>query len=100
GSDSVDIAHTDFIDLPSDWQNETLKSVELAVAMVVASQEAGEDVHSADFMEKAAAVIHAHWRIRHGHEEWVAGSPLEGDYKLMPEHEKEKDRVFVRCALA
>ncbi len=99
GTDKVDIAHTTFHNLPNDWQKETQVSIEVALAAVIASAEAGEDVNTIEFVERTSALIHAHWRLRHGQEEWVVGSVLEGGYAQMSDIEKEKDRIFVRCAI-
>ena len=89
---TVDIAHTDYADLPEKWQTEKRLSAESALARVAA---ATGDHSGAAALEKAAAGIHADWLSRNG--EW-APAPQAVPYEQLSEAEKEKDRVVARDA--
>lgn len=89
GTDQVDIANTDFNDLPSDWQEENMAA---AVAVTNA-------VEQSPTVESAAAKVHDAWLDRHGREEWVKEAGLDVPYDQLPAEEKEKDRSQVMTML-
>ncbi|PIR05512.1 hypothetical protein COV56_02355 [Candidatus Kuenenbacteria bacterium CG11_big_fil_rev_8_21_14_0_20_37_9] len=55
GTDEVDIANTDYINLPSDWQAENKASAEVAVDEVLKNKEKNFDN---SFIEAVSAVVH------------------------------------------
>lgn len=90
GAEKVDIANTDYKDLPEDWQAENKQGAESAVRAV---KEHGGDV------EAASEAVHDDWVNRHKDEEWAKEAGLLEPYDKLTEEEKEKDREFVRAAL-
>ena len=100
GTDEVDIANTQFKDLPSNWQYENLEAARTAIDLVFADVMMAEDIDE-EKMERMAGEVHKAWV---GRNDWVKdpqyGNPvLAGDYESLPEEEKEKDRAQLRLAI-
>ncbi len=100
GTDDVDIANTAFKDLPSNWQYENLEAARTAIDLVFADVMMAEEIDE-EKMEEMAAKVHEAWIKRN---DWVKhpeyGDPvLAGEYKTLPEAEKEKDRAQLRLAI-
>ena len=95
GSDTVDIAASGFEELPADWQVENLIAAEQVVGHIEAAEAKGEPLDDG-FVERTAALLHAHWVARHGDNAPVA---LRADFADLPSEEQDKDRVQVRLAL-
>lgn len=85
----VDIANTDYRDLPLKWKEETYSSVKVAVDALIADPEASVD--------DGAETVHDEWVARN--REW-ADPALTVPYSELPEHEKQKDRDYVVIAMA
>lgn len=83
----VDIANTDYKNLPKKWQAENKASAESAIAAVQAH----------DNVDSAASQIHDDWLSRNG--DW-APDEQKLPYSELSEVEKEKDRVVARAAAA
>ena len=96
GVTEVDIASLAYTELPSDWQGENKLGAECAVDCVVAvlGQSRALD---AGFIEEASATQHDEWLKRNG--SWAPESQ-KLPYAQLTEDEKEKDRFFVRQAIA
>lgn len=82
----VDIANTDYADLPPRWQAEN------AAAAAGAIQAVSENPRD---LEAAASAVHDDWLSRNG--EW-AEPEQKLPYEQLSEVEKEKDRVVVHAA--
>ena len=100
GTDDVDIANTEFKDLPSNWQFENLEAAKVAIDTVFGDVMTGETIDD-EKMEEMASKVHEAWV---GRNDWVKdpewGDPvLAGAYKDLPEEEKEKDRAQLRLAI-
>ncbi len=93
----LDIAHTDWDDLPADWKDMT--SAEIAVREVeIAAASAGdsEKVFDESFVERVAELIHVAWLEKRG----ATATPVQlEDYRNLPHEEKVKDRLFVESAI-
>ncbi|MBB4019685.1 hypothetical protein GGR16_004740 [Chelatococcus caeni] len=96
GRTTIDIANTDYRDLPSDWQAENKASAEVAVDCVLKAFGQGGALDGA-FVERAAEVVHDAWLARNG-----AWAPEEQKlpYPQLTEAEKDKDRFWIRNAVA
>jgi len=86
----VDIANTDYADLPEQWQRENRESARSAIEAARANGGANADV------EAVAEAVHVAWLERNG--EW-AEEVQKRPYADLPEDEKEKDRVVAREAI-
>ncbi|WP_433226366.1 hypothetical protein [Microtetraspora malaysiensis] len=96
GADRVDIANTGYRDLPADWQRENRESAIVAVRLVTEGRRRGADLSGEEFMESASHAVHEAWLVRNGRR---ASPEQRLPYRLLPEAEKEKDRLVVRLAL-
>lgn len=85
----IDIANTNYADLPEKWQAENKASAESALRAIAENPDAR--------MEELAAIVHDQWLERNG--SW-APEELKVDYWDLPEREKQKDRDVVNAALA
>ncbi|WP_066947687.1 hypothetical protein [Microtetraspora fusca] len=56
----------------------------------------GADLYGEEFMESASHAVHEAWLVRNGRR---ASPEQRLPYRLLPEAEKEKDRLVVRLAL-
>lgn len=122
GTDKVDIAHTDFNQLPKDWQkdnvlgaNSAMKAVQEQIAEQLKESvdynngviRTGPEVFSKENIdkcsidiEKASAKVHDAWVKRNGAQDWVKETGLDKPYAELPEDEKEKDRAFVKLVIS
>jgi len=87
GVHEVDIANTEFIDLPADWQRENTIAADLASRVVDAT------------IDYLAALIHEQWVSRHFEEEWAREAGLLVAFHELPHEEQEKDRIIARTSL-
>ncbi len=96
GVTEVDIAALSYPDLPSDWQKENKLGAEAVVDCLLEAVSKNQPL-DADFVESASALAHEKWLERNG--SWApANQKL--PYDQLTEDEKEKDRFFVRAAIA
>lgn len=95
-TNQVDIANTEYKDLPEDWQAENKASAEVAITEVERAKNAVVIELNEDFVNKASDTVHQKWLQRNG--EW-APAEQKLPYAELSEEEKEKDRVFVRAAI-
>ncbi|MEI6266975.1 MAG: hypothetical protein WCP14_03750 [bacterium] len=91
----VDIANTEYKDLPSEWQAENKVSAEVSLDLVNIAIEAGKPLDEG-LIEDVSAVVHEKWLERNG--EW-APEEQKKPYSELSEEEKEKDRIFIRKAI-
>ena len=98
GITEVDIASLPFGELPCEWQKENLAGAISAVDCVLDALALDVPLDAA-FIESASDKQHADWLDRNGGFEWTPAE-LKVPYAELPEVEKEKDRFFVRAAIA
>lgn len=96
GITEVDIAALSYPELPSDWQNENRLGAECVVDCVLRAVSDGQPLDAA-FVEAASSVAHDSWLSRNS--AW-AQENQKLPYPQLSEEEKEKDRFFVRAAIA
>ena len=84
----VDIANTEFVKLPTDWQKENNLAAKSAINSLSFNPDGSHDI------EKTSSLIHKDWVERNP---W-ASAHLKADYANLPEEEKEKDREIARLA--
>ena len=104
GKKEVDIANTDYRDLPSDWQAENKVSAQVALEALdlPGVRMPGQEEHRYDpdamgfDIERASAYVHEKWLERNG-----AWAPAEQNkpYEKLSEEEKQKDRIIVEKAI-
>jgi hypothetical protein len=96
GTDEVDIANTNYENLPADRKKEIEASASVAVGLTADGLRSGQKVSGSAFVESASAKVHEAWLKRNGE-----GAPPEQQlpYAQLSETEKAKDRVFVLKAL-
>ena len=95
GTDEVDIANTDYANLPEDWKGENKISAEVAMNEIYKAIEIGQELND-DFVEQASEVIHVKWLERNGN--W-APTEQNKPYDELSEEEKEKGRVIIKKAI-
>lgn len=97
GTDKVDIAHTPFAELPSDWQAENLAAAQVATGFVANHLRTLETPRGrAKVIKEGAAHIHDEWLKRNT---WAKGGELDVPFKKLPPHEQLKDMAQVDTVL-
>jgi hypothetical protein len=91
----VDIAHTTFDHLPSDWQEENLRSAFAAVVIVRALSPLGVRLLTPAVLDMASSLLHLNWLGRNF--AW-ATDHQKGSFADLSEEEMEKDRRIIRLA--
>ena len=96
----VDIANTEFEDLPSNRQYERLEAARVAINLVLDKMELWEEITS-DVVEEMASIVHDRWleRNRWVYDEKHWDSMLAQSYESLPEEEKNKDRSHIYTAI-
>lgn len=92
----VDIANTEYRDLPEKWQRENYLAAKAVVDFVL-DIKGLEDINSPHFLETAASFVHDRWMHRNPKEAWNAAQHV--PYAELPESEKQKDRNQVLRAI-
>lgn len=97
GSDQVDIANTQYGDLPKDWQQENHDAAGVVVELIDNIDESNksrdnlaalvEDTES-DTYSAIGEEIHSAWLKRN---EWAKGGELDVPFESLPQVEKDKD---------
>ena len=94
--DVVDIANTEFEDLPSNWKYENLEAAKVAVDLVYDKVVNSEEINS-KMIEEMSKIVHEKWLERN----WVKWS-FENQrvaYQNLSEEEKAKDRIQIELAI-
>lgn len=94
--DSVDIANTEFEDLPSNWKRENIEAAKVVVDLVYEKVENWEKITS-EMVEEMSKVVHEKWLKRN----WIEWSfeNQRVDYEGLSEEEKAKDRIQIEIAI-
>lgn len=86
GTDQVDIANTNFEDLPADWQKE---NHEAAIVVVdILNKYENLDLTKEETYNAVGDEIHKAWLTRNS---WAAGGELDVPFVDLPQNEKDKD---------
>lgn len=95
-TDTVDIANTDFEDLPYNWKYENIEAAKVAVNLVYEKILNLEKI-SIETIEEMSNIVHEKRLERN----WIAGSfeNQKVSYEDLSEEEKEKDRLQVNIAI-
>jgi len=95
-TDTVDIANTNFEDLPDNWKYENIEAAKVAVDLVY-EKILNLEKFSIETIEEMSDIVHEKRLERN----WLAGS-FENQrisYKDLSEEEKEKDRLQIKIAM-
>ena len=95
-TDVVDIANTDFEDLPSNRTYENLEAARIAVDLVYDSILAWKTFLPKD-IEEMSKIVHEKWLERNG-VQWSFENQRV-DYQNLSEEEKAKDRIQIELAI-
>lgn len=88
GTDQVDIANTEYLDLPEDWQRENKDAARVIFDMIDNPQTREIATSVYDNPSPAGNIVHDAWLDRN---EWASGSELDKPFDELPAHEQEKD---------
>ena len=93
-TDTVDIANTDFIDLPDNWKYENIEAAKVAVDLVY---ERDLKEITTETIEKLSGIVHEKRLERN----WITWSfeNQRVSYKELSEKEKSKDRIQIEIAI-
>lgn len=94
GTDQVDIANTEYSDLPADWQSEN-KDAATVVVDIIASRNGNIDLSDESTRNEVGATIHDAWLSRN---EWAKGGELDVPFIELSAVEQAKDIDQVRAA--
>ena len=95
-TDIVDIANTDFADLPDNWRYENIEAAKVAVDLVYEKMLNLEKI-SNEMIEEMSNIVHEKWLERN----WIEWSfeNQRVSYENLSEEEKEKDRIQIKTAI-
>ena len=96
GTDQVDIANTEYVDLPEDWQAENKAAAAVIVGILSETPEA-TDLSDEEHLNMAGEKIHTAWLARN---EWAKGGDLDVPFKDLPADEQAKDINQLKIALS
>ncbi len=94
--DMVDIASTDFDDLPSNRKNENFEAAKVAVDLVYDKVLNWVEITSEE-IEKMSKIVHEKWLERNGMQWSFENQRV--DYEKLSEEEKAKDRVQIEMVI-
>lgn len=94
GKKIIDLAATEFKDLPKEFKKENSLSATIAVGYIAKAIYDGKEIDN-ELIENLSSIIHSKWVERNSN----ADEKLKIDYVELPEEEKKKDRAFVLNAL-
>ena len=95
-TDVVDIANTEFEDLPSNWKYENLEAAKVAVELVCDKVVNWEEIDS-EMIEEMSKIVHEKWLERNG-TQWSFENQRVA-YQNLSEEEKAKDRIQIELAI-
>lgn len=95
GSDVVDIANTDFTDLPKDWQAENANAASVVVDLL-AARDGRVDLSDEPTRNEVGDIVHTAWLARN---EWARGGELDVPFADLSDTEQAKDINQVSTAL-
>ena len=92
----VDIANTNFEDLPINWKYENLQVAKVVVELVYEKIIAGKKI-TPEMVEEMSKIVHTKWLERNW-KEWSFKNQRV-PYEQLSEEEKEKDRTQVKMVI-
>ena len=93
-TNEIDIANTNYEELPSDWQEENKASARVAISEIIKATNKKEQLDDS-FIEYASATVHEKWLYRNGE---YAPPEQNKPYNELSEEEKDKDRkIILKC---
>ena len=95
-TDIVDIANTEFEDLPLNRKYENLEAAKVAVDLVYEKVVNWEKINS-EMIEEMSKIIHEKWLERNGTQWSFENQRVE--YRDLSEEEKVKDRIQIELAI-
>lgn len=95
-TDLVDIANTEFEDLPNNWKYENLQAAQIAVDLVYEKVINWEEITSEE-VEDMSKIVHEKWLERNW-VEWSFENQIV-DYEKLSEEEKTKDRLQIEISI-
>jgi len=95
-TDTVDIANTEFEDLPLNRKYENLEAAKVAVDLVYEKVVNWEKINS-EMIEEMSKIIHEKWLERNGIQWSFENQRVE--YRDLSEEEKVKDRIQIELAI-
>jgi len=93
--DGVDIANTNYEDLPEKYKKENRISAEIAFEQINLAISEGKALDE-DFIEATSDILHAKWLERNAE---YAKEYQKLPYAELSEEEKDKDRLIIRKAI-
>ena len=100
GVDEVDVANTDFKNLPSNWQYDTLEEARNTIDLVFADEMFGEEFDEEKMESLSSKVYEARVsRNNNSKDSMKVISVLTDEYESLPEEEKEKVREQIKVAI-
>ena len=96
GTDLVDIANTEFEDLPSNWRGENIEAAKVVVELVYEKVVNWLEI-TPEMIEEMSKIVHEKWLERN----WIEWSfeNQRVDYEDLSEEEKAKDRIQIEIAI-
>ena len=91
-TDEIDIANTNYENLPEDWKGENKLSAEVAMNEIYEAISQQRNLDDS-FVEEASSVIHDKWLERN--KDW-APDEQNKPFGELSEEEKEKDRAIIK----
>lgn len=95
GTDVVDIANTEFADLPSDWQAENATAAGVVVDLL-SERDGKVDLSDEKTRNEVGDIVHTAWLARN---EWAKGGDLDVPFADLSDEEQAKDINQVSTAL-
>lgn len=95
-TDVVDIANTNFDDLPANWKYENLEAAKVTVWLVYEKIVNSNNITTKEF-EEMAKIVHEK-RLERNWKEWSFENQRV-EYEELSDEEKDKDRIQVQIAI-
>jgi hypothetical protein len=96
GTDQVDIANTNYSDLPTDWQAENKAAAEVVID-ILNEKDQLPDLDDFELIDQIGQRIHAAWLKRN---EWAKGGELDLPFFELADEEKAKDLNQLKLGIA
>lgn len=88
GTDSVDIANTDFSELPADWQEENMAAARVIYDLIDDFRTRDTVIAADRDPSPAGELVHGAWLERN---QWATGTELDHPFSQLPTEEQAKD---------
>ena len=97
GTDKVDIANTDYVDLPADWQQENKDAAEVVMELIAGNNGQRIDTSDVEQYEQVGQHVHKAWLSRPNNA-YALDGPLDIPFKYLSAEEQAKDIAQVQVA--